>query len=244
MQLIILGQVESEAPTEEQAAFDAEMEVMWTRNLTAGALHMFNFVVGFYLSQTVENMQIFKFELTTLFLDWDNVTEIPTQNLTVQYDFPFVFYCTLFALMSAMGHAACLFWWDKYTSDLALGKNRFRWWEYAVSSSLMICLISMLFGVYDIFSLVFIACINAAMNLFGDLHEIINAGKAPEEVDWTAFKYGGIAGTYSWIIIAVFLFGSNGISDAPTFVWVILVTYFILFFTFPLTMYQQYMQLG
>lgn len=56
IQLIILGQVESEEITEEKAAFDAAMEVMWFRNMSAGALHMANFVAGFYLSQTVENM--------------------------------------------------------------------------------------------------------------------------------------------------------------------------------------------
>lgn len=156
----------------------------------------------------------------------------------MQWQFPFVAYTTLFALMSAMAHGATLLWWDKYTSDLAKGLNRFRWWEYAISSSLMICLISMLFGVYDIFSLIFIACINAAMNLFGDLHEVVNAGKPPCEVDWTAFIYGGIAGLYSWVIIFAFMLGSPGVNNAPWFVWAILGTYIVLFCTFPLTMYR------
>jgi len=38
--------------------------------------------------------------------------------------------------------------------------------------------------------------------------------------------------------------GSPGVSGAPWFVWAILVTYFILFFTFPWTMYNQYKQNG
>ena len=214
------------------------MDIMWNRNMIAGALHTFNFVVGFYLSQTVDSMKDFKIGLTTVFLDWDDVTEIATQQLKVQWEFQFVAWTTMFALMSALAHGATLFWWDKYTSDLAIGLNRFRWWEYAVSSSLMICLICMLFGVYDIFSLIFIAAINAAMNLFGDIHELMNAGKQPDQVDWIAFWYGSVSGLFPWIIIGAFLTGSPGVDNAPWFVWAILFTYMVLFTTFPWTMWN------
>lgn len=52
-------------------------------------------------------------------------------------------------------------------SDLRKGINYFRWYEYAASSSLMIALICMLFGVYDIVTLLLIISINAVMNIFG-----------------------------------------------------------------------------
>jgi len=45
--------------------------------------------------------------------------------------------------------------------------NRFRWYEYAVSSSLMIVSIAVLFGCYDVASLLLIAFCNASMNFFG-----------------------------------------------------------------------------
>lgn len=144
----------------------------------------------------------------------------------------------MFALMSAFAHFLILWQWDSYTADLKRGLNRYRWWEYAISSSLMIVLICMLFGVYDLISLIFIAAINGAMNLFGDLMELRNAGKKPECVDWTPFIYGGVAGAYTWVIIAFFMLSSPGVTAAPWFVWAILVTYFILFFTFPWTMYN------
>lgn len=139
--------------------------------------------------------------------------------------------------MSAGAHAAVLIYWDQYTANLAKGLNRFRWWEYAMSSSLMIVLICMLFGVYDIFSLILIASINAAMCLFGDLHELKNAGKAPEDIDWSAFIYGSVAGLYSWVIIFTFMLGSPGVSGAPWFVWCILASYIVLFCCFPFIMY-------
>jgi Heliorhodopsin len=72
-----------------------------------------------------------------------------------------------------------LLFWDTYTQGMARGINRFRWWEYALSSSLMVMLIAMLFGVKDCFSLILMASINASMNLFGDLFELMNGGRAP-----------------------------------------------------------------
>ena len=54
----------------------------------------------------------------------------------------------------------------------------------------MIALISMLFGVYDMITLVAIMSINASMNLFGLLFEVMKSylretGKtAVDEVDW------------------------------------------------------------
>lgn len=146
--------------------------------------------------------------------------------------------------MSAVAHFLVLLNWDSYTEGLKKGINRYRWWEYAISSSLMICLICMLFGVYDIISLIFIAAVNAAMNLFGDAMELLNAGKPADEVDWTPFIYGCISGAFSWVVIGAFLLGSPGVDGAPWFVWVILVTYFYMFFTFPWTMYMQYSQKG
>lgn len=164
--------------------------------------------------------------------------------MTVSYNFEFVAWASTFALMSAVAHFLILLNWDDYTAGLAKGINRYRWWEYAISSSLMIVQVCMLFGVYDIISLIFIAAINAATNLFGDLMEVKNAGKPKDQVDWTPFWYGAFIGQYSWVVIFAFMVGSPGVDGAPWFVWAILVTYFILFFTFPWTMYNQYKQNG
>jgi len=55
--------------------------------------------------------------------------------------------------MSAVAHFIVLLNKDKYLRDLRNGINYFRWYEYAISSSLMIILIALLFGTYDLFSL-------------------------------------------------------------------------------------------
>ena len=63
---------------------------------------------------------------------------------------------------------------DVYNNDLKKGINKFRWYEYSISSSLMIFLLAMLLGVYDIAALTAIFLLNASMNLFGLLMEEIN----------------------------------------------------------------------
>lgn len=129
----------------------------------------------------------FKLPLTTLFLDWGG--NFPVQSLVVQGYIPFVAVTSGFAWMSAFAHFTVLTFFNKYyIPDLRRGINRFRWIEYAFSSSLMIALIAMLFGMYDIISLVLIMSINAAMNLFGYLMETSNSGK--NRNDWTPFVFG------------------------------------------------------
>lgn len=77
--------------------------------------------------------------------------------------------------------------------------NRFRWYEYALSSSLIIVLIAMLFGVYDIGAIILVAVVNALMNFFGlDMEEINYYTK---KLNWKPFIFGTIAGLAPWIVI-------------------------------------------
>jgi hypothetical protein len=74
--------------------------------------------------------------------------------------------------MSATAHFLVIIFFDKYIRDINKGINRFRWWEYSISSSLLIALIAMLYGMYDIISLILLMSVNAAMILFGDMMEL------------------------------------------------------------------------
>ena len=76
--------------------------------------------------------------------------------------------------------------------------------------------------------------INMLMCFFGDLHEVMNAGKKPQDVDWTAFKYGCFAGIIPWLIL-IFQVGRfiviywNYLNYVPKVFWGLLYTYFALF---------------
>ena len=84
---------------------------------------------------------------------------------------------SMFALMSAAAHFLVLTYWEKYEKDLKKGMNRFRWIEYAFSSSLILILLMACWAHFEWVELLGVFVINAMMCLFGDLHEIMNSGK-------------------------------------------------------------------
>ena len=109
----------------------------------------------------------------------------------VLFELPFGIMVAVFLLISAAAHA--LISLPKktntiYNSDLEKGINKFRWFEYALSSSVMIVLISTLFGIYDIGSLILIFVVNASMNLFGLVMEQLNSQR--EKTNWGPFIWG------------------------------------------------------
>lgn len=146
--------------------------------------------------------------------------------------------------MSAAAHFAVLYFWDRYTSDLAKGLNRFRWIEYSLSASLIMTLLFALWGNLDWVQMSGCFLMNTVMCWFGDMHEVINAGKSPKDIDWTAFIYGGICGMIPWIMMFYEVARIPEANLVPWWVWVFVFVYFFLFFTFPATMLVQYLQYG
>lgn len=84
-----------------------------------------------------------------------------------------------------------------YVANLENHINYARWIEYAVSSSVMIVVISMLVGIYDIVAFIAIFSVNACMNLFGMLMEMYNQKR--DKVNWTPFIFGTLAGLVPWM---------------------------------------------
>ena len=68
------------------------------------------------------------------------------------------------------------------------------------------------------------------------------------QVDWTPYWIGWVSGIIPWVVIAIYFIGSavyaDGTSKVPSFVYAIIVSYFIFFNTFPLNMYLQYAKVG
>ncbi|HPD99768.1 MAG TPA: heliorhodopsin HeR, partial [Bacillota bacterium] len=113
-----------------------------------------------------------KSTITQFFLRFDTTTQSLVVDMKDLFDLPFGIMVALFLLLSALAHAIISLpkkTNDIYNRDLERGINKFRWYEYALSSSIMIVLIATLFGIYDIGSLVLIFIVNASMNLFGFL---------------------------------------------------------------------------
>lgn len=151
----------------------------------------------------------------------------------------------LFLLLSAVAHFTVslpgVYEW--YIANLKKGINYARWYEYSISASLMIVLIAMLAGVYDLSSLIMLFALNAMMILFGLVMELHN--QTTEKTNWTSFIFGSIAGLIPWIVIALYLFGAGeGDNKAPTFVYWIFFSIFIFFNTFAANMVLQYKKTG
>ncbi|WP_438730274.1 heliorhodopsin HeR [Enterococcus sp. DIV1314a] len=217
-------------------------------NLIMGGLHLLQGIAMLFLATTViQKIGEFSPQITQNYLAFNPATSSLELESKVLFDLPFGILVASFLFISAAAHALISIpkkTNEKYNADLAKGINQFRWFEYAISSSIMIVLISTLFGIYDIASLVLIFIVNATMNLFGLVMEQMNSGKSKNDIIWGPFIWGSIAGIAPWIAILLYMFGNGNFDQVPWFVWAIVGTYFVAFNTFPVNMILQYKKVG
>jgi hypothetical protein len=217
-------------------------------NLIMGGLHLIQGLIMLFLATTViQTISEFTPTITQFYLTFNPVIqslEVVSREL---FELPFGILVAMFLLISAGAHGLIALprkTSEIYVRDLENGINKFRWFEYSLSSSIMIVLISTLFGIYDVASLILIFLINASMNFFGLVMEQLNAGKEKHNIIWGPFIWGCIAGIGPWIAIFIYMFGTGNFDMVPWFVWAIVGTYFVAFNTFPVNMILQYLRVG
>lgn len=227
---------------------DTKIKKLRKFNMIMGGLHLVQGIAMLFLATTViQTIGEFTPTITQNFLFFNVQTlslELGSKEL---FELPFGIFVALFLLISALAHAIISIpkkTNDIYSADLKKGINKFRWFEYSISSSIMIVLISTLFGIFDIASLTLIFVVNASMNLFGLVMEQLNAGTEKVKVNWGPFVWGSIAGIAPWIAILLYMFGNANFDQVPWFVWAIVGTYFVAFNTFPINMILQYKGVG
>lgn len=154
----------------------------------------------------------------------------------------------VFLFLSAIAHLlVSSVFNDWYNRNLQKGINVVRWVEYSLSSSLMIVVIAMLVGIYDVASLILLFALNACMILFGWMMELHNqslrqsSGQA-QKTDWTSYIFGCIAGIVPWVAIGLYLFGPT--DKAPNFVYWIYFSIFVFFNCFAINQLLQYKKIG
>lgn len=214
-------------------------------NLIMGFLHLVQGIIMLFLATSViQTIAEFKPTITQFFITYNPQTQALETASKELFELPFGILVALFLLISATAHGIIVWRSETYFADLRQGINKFRWFEYALSSSIMIVLISTLFGIYDIASLILIFVVNASMNLFGLVMEQLNAGAQKDKVRWGPFVWGSIAGLAPWAAILLYMFGTGNFDLVPWFVWAIVGTYFVAFNTFPVNMILQYKGIG
>lgn len=214
-------------------------------NKNMGIIHFIQAGIMLFLATSViSKIAEFSPTITKLFIQFNPATKTLEQASKPLFELPFGIMVALFLLISAFAHFYIVLNSKKYVEDLKNGINKFRWIEYALSSSIMIVLIATLFGVYDISSLILIFVVNALMNLFGLVMEQLNVGADKKKINWEPFIWGSIAGITPWIVILIYMFGAGSLDMVPWFVWAIVATYFVTFNTFPINMVLQYKKVG
>lgn len=213
-------------------------------NLVMGCLHLVQGLLMFVFSITIDQISAFKTPVWSYFLRFDTEAFTLVTNPQLVGRVPFAMFVSFFLLLSALAHFIIVAPKTNkiYNQDLEKGINKFRWHEYSLSSSLMIVLIAMLFGVYDIGALIAIFLLNASMNWFGLLMEKIN--QYTDKTDWSAFIFGTIAGIAPWVIIIMHALGNANPAEVPWFVYAIIGSYFVFFNLFPINMILQYKKVG
>ena len=208
-------------------------------NLAMGFLHLIQGILMIVLSNDTT------YPIYTNFLKFDMAARALVPDPKLAFDLRFGPAVALFLLISAVAHfSLATFGYKWYVKHLKVGMNPARFYEYALSSSLMIVLIGMLVGVWDLGTMIVMFGINAMMNLFGMIMELHN--QTTKKTDWTSFIYGSIAGIIPWVVIVMYFLSalSSGDAKPPAFVYAIIPTIFVFFNIFAVNMFLQYKKVG
>ncbi len=209
-------------------------------------LRIYNIVVGlFHLGQAIAILLLsssFSVPIQTSYLSYDPIAGTSSSLLRTVGHVRLGPLVAIFLLLAAADHLAIslpgVFNW--YVRNLERHINYARWTEYFFSASLMLVIIAMLSGVYDLSTLILLFFLNGMMILFGWMMELHN--QTTERVNWAAFSFGTLAGIIPWVIVGLY-FGSAAAESAngvPKFVYGIMISIFVFFSIFAVNMMLQY----
>ncbi len=219
---------------------DERMQRLRRFNAIMGLVHLVQGVFMILVSNDTT------YPIFTNFLSFDPETFSLSPDPQLLFELRFGPAVASFLLISAVAHGyLATIGFSRYARDLRRGMNPVRFYEYALSSSVMIVLIGLLTGVWDLGAVILIFTVNATMNLFGIMMEYHN--HYTERVDWSAFIYGSVAGIVPWIVIMISFAGavsSGGEAGPPAFVYAIVPTLFVFFNIFAVNMVLQYKKIG
>jgi hypothetical protein len=208
-------------------------------NRRAGILHLVQAIVMFFVLNDAT-----KIPVITRFFDQTSDGILPVAETL--FDFPIAYIAPIFLLLSASFHLfiSSPAYIRKYEQNIKNAMNPLRWWEYSISSSLMLVVLMMLGGLIELPTVVFIFTLNFIMNMMGLMMEKHN--QLTSKTDWFPFNIGVLAGIVPWIMGGLYFWVStNNIADAiPGYARLGFLLTFLFFNTFAVNMWLQYKKLG
>jgi len=208
-------------------------------------LRIYNAVMGLFHAGQGAAVAVlsndFKLPVTTSFLQGPPGT--PPGPPETLFEIPLGYAVAAFLFMSAAAHWVLVLprVFDWYVRNLKRDRNYARWIEYSFSSSLMVVLIALLPGVFDVAALIAIFGVNASMILFGLLMEHYEQPGTP---DWLSYLFGCLMGAVPWLAIGVYIWSPGSAAEPPTFVYWIFFSMFVFFNSFAINMVLQYKKVG
>jgi hypothetical protein len=208
-------------------------------NRKAGALHFVQAIVMLVVLNSAT-----KIPIVTRFFDQTSDGIRPVERIL--FEFPIALIAPIFLLISALFHfyIASPLYIRRYEQNIKNGINPLRWWEYSISSSLMLVVLMMLGGLIELPTVIFIFTLNFIMNMMGLMMEKHN--QLTQKTDWFAFNIGVLAGIVPWIMGGLYFWVStSNISDAiPGYARFGFLLTFLFFNSFAVNMWLQYKKVG
>jgi hypothetical protein len=214
---------------------DFELGYLRFLNRVACLFHGIQAGAALYMALSDSTFTSFEPPLLTSFAEW-NQTMGASPAYQIRGRIPFAYVTCAVPLLSAIAHAiiASDWGWPKYKENVKKMQNPWRWFEYAISSSLMIVLVAILFAIYDISLLLMLFSINLVVMYTGRNMDRANPYKGDGKLvktDWEPFIAGSFLAGIEWIVIYITLFQFDW-SRAPLYIVPLLFTYFVLFLSF------------
>jgi hypothetical protein len=210
-------------------------------NLLAAVLHLIQAAAILILSNPLRGLR----PITTSFLTEDTAATALTGHGSLVtathrlFDLNIAYIVAAFFIINAISHLlAAIFIRKRYESDLAAQRNHIRWYDFAVSSGLMILALALIAGVTDVSSLFMMLGLTVLMALATALIDI----NRPIQFN---FWLGISAGILPWIVILIYFIGSHIWGSAlPAYIYLAAIFLFLMFGAIAANLYLQYKRLG
>lgn len=208
-------------------------------NLRMGLLHLTQAVILVFIANLTLKIPI----ITRFF---DNTPEGIRPVAQTLVDIPVAIVGPVFLLIAALFHLfiASPLYVRRYEANLKKGINPIRWWEYSISSSIMLTVLLMMGGLIELPSVVFVFTLNFIMNMMGLMMERYN--QLTEKTKWLPYNIGVLAGIVPWIIGGLYFWVStSNIADSiPGYAKAGFLLTFLFFNSFAINMVLQYSKVG
>lgn len=217
---------------------DTTQKVKQTKTLSwlnkgAGFLHATNFITGLILVIIFNNQSIVS-EITT---DFNATSERHTTYQLLWVELPFSAITSIFHFYLGWGKEKQTRYFDYV---FRLGQNPYRWIEYGITASLMTWVILQVAGATNVLLLILAGIIcNMVLQYQGYLMEVLNP-PSRTKTNWGPTVAGWFLFCGQWAVIFAYFFNSVTTSNAPWYVYTIIIGCFLQFCIFGIVQLLQF----